>query len=137
MLGKSIEQLENDYWKTESEFPSNLVKRCFEYRKIKLSELTVEQIRLLISQKIGIEYLTKIALEKLEKNITIEGDLYEGDLLDSVSKIPAKFWNKNKTDFQNFRKIIEENTEKIKTELGEKELERITERIKASCQHRI
>ena len=62
MQSKSIEQLENDYWKEPPEFPTNLVKRCFEYRKIKVSELTIEQIRLLISQKIGIEFLIGIAL---------------------------------------------------------------------------
>lgn len=137
MLEKSIEQLENNYWKKESEFPTNLIEKCFEYRKIKLSELTVEQIRLLISQKIGIEFLIGIALKKLELNIIAEGNLYEGDLLDSVSKTPTEFWKKNKTEFEKFKVLIEKNKEKIKIELGEKELERIEERIKASCQHRV
>jgi hypothetical protein len=130
---KSIEELENDYWKEESDFPTNLIKRCFEYRKIKISELSVEQIRLLISQKIGIEFLIGIALEKLEQNIIIEGDLYEGDLLDSVSKIPTNFWIKNSTEFLVFRNIFESNKEKIISELGIKEYDRISERIKASC----
>ena len=130
---KSIEELENDYWKEESEYPTNLIKKCFEYRKIKVSELTIEQIRLLISQKIGIEFLIGIALEKLEQNIIVEGDLYEGDLLDAVSKVPTEFWNKNSTEFLNFKNIFESNKEKIISELGEKEYDRISERIKASC----
>ena len=133
MQSKSIEQLENDYWKEPSEFPTNLIKRCFEYRKIKVSELTLEQIRLLISQKIGIEFLIGIALEKLKQNIIVEGELYEGDLLDSVSKVPTEFWNKNSTEFLNFKNIFESNKEKIISELGEKEYDRISERIKASC----
>jgi hypothetical protein len=133
MQSKSIEQLENDYWKEPSEFPTNLVKRCFEYRKIKVSELTIEQIRLLISQKIGIEFLIGIALEKLEQNIIVEGDLYEGDLLDSVSKVPTEFWNKNSTEFLNLKNTFESNKETIISELGEKEYDRISERIKASC----
>ena len=137
MLEKSIEQLENNYWSAESEFPSSLVKRCFEYRKIKLSELTVEQIRLLISQEIGIKYLINIALKKLELNILAQGNLYEGDLLDSVSKISNEFWKENKNEFEQFKFIIKKNKEKIKIELGEKELEQIMERIKASCQHRV
>ena len=72
MQSKSMEQLENDYWKEQSQFPSNLIKRCFEYRKIKVSELTIEQIRLLISQKIGIElfYLNKYnSISQLKKDI--------------------------------------------------------------------
>ena len=130
---KSIEELENDYWKEESEYPTNLIKKCFEYRKIKVSELTIEQIRLLISQKIGIEFLIGIALEKLEQNIIVEGDLYEGDLLDAVSKVPTEFWNKNSTEFLNFKNTFQSNKEKIISELGEKEYDRISERIKASC----
>lgn len=130
---KSIEELENDYWKEESEFPTNLIKRCFEYRKIKVSELNIEQLRLLISQKIGIEYLIPIALEKLKQNIIIEASIYKGDLLDAVSKVPTEFWVKNSSDFQVFKKIVETKKETIKTELSEKEFDRITERIKASC----
>lgn len=137
MLEKSIEQLENNYWKKESEFPTNLIEKCWEYRKIKLSELTIEQIRLLISQKIGIEFLIGIALKKLELNIIAEGNLYEGDLLDSVSKIPLEFWKKNKIEFEKLKIIIEKNKEKIKIELGEKELKRIEKRIKTSCQQYI
>lgn len=56
MLENSIEQLENNYWKKESEFPTNLIEKCFEYRKIKLSELTIEQIRLMISKKLELSF---------------------------------------------------------------------------------
>ncbi|WP_397447792.1 contact-dependent growth inhibition system immunity protein [Polaribacter sp. R77954] len=137
MLEKSIEQLENNYWKKESEFPTTLIEKCFEYRKIKLSELSTEQIRLLISQEIGIDFLIEIAIKKLEQNIIAEGNLYEGDLLDSVSKISTEFWSKNKFELKKLKTIIEKNKETIKTEMGEKEYERIWERIKASCQQHI
>ena len=137
MLEKSIEQLENNYWKKESEFPTTLIEKCFEYRKIKLSELSTEQIRLLISQEIGIDFLIEIAIKKLEQNIIAEGNLYEGDLLDSVSKISTEFWSKNKFELKKLKIIIEKNKETIKTEMGEKKYERISERIKASCQHHI
>ncbi len=48
-------------------------------------------MRLLISQKIGIDYLIGIALEKLKRNI-----LAEGDFLVAVSKIPAEYWTEKK-----------------------------------------
>lgn len=130
MSSKSIEQLENDYWKKPSEFPTNLVKKCFEYRKIKVSELTIAQIRLLISQKIGFEHIIPIALDKLEQNVLIEGELYEGDVLESVSKIPMKFWNKNSTEFLRFISLLESKKEKKLSELGEKEFDQISERLK-------
>ena len=63
--------------------------------------------------------------------------MYEGDLLDSVSKISTEFWSKNKFELKKLKIIIEKNKETIKTEMGEKKYERISERIKASCQHHI
>ena len=137
METKSIEQLEKDIWKNPSEFPTDLVEKCYRYRKISIAELTDEQIRLLISQKIGIEYLIGIALEKLERNILTECEFYEGDLLVAVSKLPTEFWNKNQTEFLNFKNLVELNSELIKNELGENEFDRINEKIKASCQHRV
>lgn len=135
---KSLEQLENDYWNEEIEFPLSVVINCHKYRKIPIKDLTIEQIRLLISQEIGIGYLTDIALEKLELNILAEGDFYEGDLLVAVSGLPTEFWNEKQTEFRTFKNLVERNSELIKTELGEKKFDRITERIKkAYAQHRL
>ena len=69
---KTIEQLENDVWKNPSEFPTDLVEKCYRCRKISIAELTNEQITFLISQKIGTKYPIGIALEKLEQNILTE-----------------------------------------------------------------
>ena len=130
MNTKTIEQLENDIWEKPSEFPTDLVEKCYRYRKISIEELTNEQIRLLISQKIGIEHIIGIALKKLEQNILTECDFYEGDLLIAVSNLPTEFWNENKTEFLNFKNIVELNSELIKKELGEKKFDQINERIK-------
>ncbi|CAL65840.1 contact-dependent growth inhibition system immunity protein [Christiangramia forsetii] len=128
MKTKSIEQLEKDIWKNPSEFPTDLVEKCHRYRKIGVAELTNEQIRLLISQQIGTEYLIGIALEKLEQNILTECDFYEGDLLTAVSNLPTEFWSKNPFEFQNFKKIVELNLQRIKDELGEKKFNQIIEK---------
>ena len=111
MKTKSIEQLEKDIWKNPSEFPTDLVEKCNHYRKISITELTNKQIRPLISQKIGIDYLIGIALEKLKRNILTECDFYEGDLLIAVSSLPTEFWNKNQTEFLKFKNIVEQNSE--------------------------
>ena len=131
---KSLEQLENTYWKEPVEFPSGLVINCHKYRKIPLKELTVEQIRLLISQKIGLEFLTEIALEKLELDILAEGNIYEGDLLEAVSRIPAEFWIEKQPGIQKLERLVELNSGKIKNKMGEKHFNRIKERIIASVQ---
>ncbi len=129
METKSIEQLEKDIWKNPSEFPTDMIEKCYRYRKISIAELTNEQIRLLISQKIGVEYLIGIVLEKLERNILTECDFYEGDLLIAVSSLPTEFWYENQTEFLTFKNIVEQNSESIKNELGEKKFDRINEKI--------
>jgi CDI immunity proteins len=129
METKSIEQLEKDIWKNPSEFPTDLVEKCYRYRKISIAKLTDEQIRLLISQKIGIEYLIGIALEKLERNVLTECNFYKGDLLVAVSNLSSEFWTENKTEFQAFVNIVELNSELIKTELGEKKFDKLINRI--------
>lgn len=44
MKTKSIEQLEKDIWKQPIEFPSNMVEKCYHYRKISISELSNDKI---------------------------------------------------------------------------------------------
>ncbi len=129
METKSIEELEKDVWKNPSKFPTDLVEKCYRYRKISIAELTDEQIRLLISQQIGTEYIIEIALEKLNRNILTECNFYEGDLLITVSSLPTEFWNENQTEFLTFKKLIERNSELIKNELGESKYEQLIERI--------
>ena len=129
METKSIEQIEKDIWKNPSEFPTDMVEKCYQYRKISIAELTDEQIRLLIFQQIGTEYLIGIALEKLEKNILTECDFYEGDLLVAVSGLPTEFWSNSKTEFLTFKNLVEQNSELIKNELGEKKIDKLINRI--------
>jgi hypothetical protein len=129
MRNKTLEQLEDDFWEEPNEFPTGLIERCFKYRKIRISELTVGQLRTLISQKIGIKYLTEIALELLEKNVVV-GDLFEGDLLLAVSKIPAEYWTQNRNELEKLKILVESNTELIKSELGENDYNEIIDRIK-------
>ena len=93
---KSLEQLENDFWKDDSDYPTGLVEKCYRYREIALKELTIEQMRLLIGQNIGLKYLIPKALKILGTNILAEGDCYEGDLLSMVLNAEDNFWNENK-----------------------------------------
>lgn len=125
METKSIEQLEKDIWKNPSEFPTNLIEKCYQYRKISIAELTNEQIRFLISQQIGTEYIIGIALEKLEQNILTECDFYKGDLLVAVTSLPAKFWNESQAKISTLKNLVKKDSELIITELGEKKFDKL------------
>ena len=113
---KSLEVLENNKWPDEKEYPTGLVKRCHEYRKIPVDKLTVGELRTLIGQNIGLKYLIPLAIDLLTTDVLIEGDFYPGDLLESVLKIDKKFWTQNLNLKEQLVDLINLNEGKIKSE---------------------
>jgi hypothetical protein len=89
-LSKTIEELENEFW-GEPEFKSSLVLNCHRLRKVPLSLLTSENLRMLIGQEIALVYLLPLALDKLELNLLESGDMYDGDLLNAVASVSNHF----------------------------------------------
>jgi hypothetical protein len=100
---QSIEQLENNYWK-DIDFPTLLVEKCFQYRRIPIKDLSIEQVRLLLGQKIGIEYILPRAIHFLQENILAEGNYYPGDLLAAILTIDESGW----TDHFELRRRFDE-----------------------------
>ncbi|MCT4639425.1 MAG: contact-dependent growth inhibition system immunity protein [Bacteroidales bacterium] len=96
---KTLEELENDYW-GESNYTSYLVKTCHRLRKISIQDFTIEDLRIMIGQNIGLDYLIPLAIEKLSDNILSEGDFYEGDLLLNVLKSDCNYWKLNKNRWE-------------------------------------
>ena len=103
----SLEKLEGVYW-GDANFESNLVTQCHELRKIPLQQLTIENLRILIGQKIGIKYLIPIAIDYLEENAWHSGNFYCGDLLENVLKIEISFWNSHPDLFYRLSEIMTE-----------------------------
>ena len=93
-LNKSLEELENDFW-NEPSINSSVALKCHALRKLPISKLSVENLRFLIGQKIGLSFLVPLALDLLESNPLVAGEMYKGDLLANVSAIPEDFWCKN------------------------------------------
>lgn len=89
---KSIEQLENDFWKDQSSYVSSVVQRCHEVRKIPLKDLSIEDVRVLISQNMSLEISVPLAIDELKKNILVEAEFYPGDLLFGIVKSNKDFW---------------------------------------------
>jgi hypothetical protein len=109
---KTLEQLENSYWPAYN-YETNLIRRCHEYRKIKLNEMTIENIRLLLGQNIGLEYLIPLAIDKLKQDILVSGDLFEGDLLLNILNTDKSYWVKNKANWDHIIKLFNFNRQKI------------------------
>lgn len=90
-LSKSLEELENRRW-CKPDFDSKLANECQRLWMVPISQLSVENLRMLIGQKIGLEFLVPVALDVLARNPLAEGSMYKGDLLASIAAIPDNFW---------------------------------------------
>ena len=95
-LSKSIESLEKEIWKEQKEYPSTLVEKCHRLRKKPISSLSNENLRLLLSQKVGITHTAPLIVKKLIEDKFIECDYYPGDLLvETFRKLDAEWGNSN------------------------------------------
>ena len=92
---KNLEQLENRSLKS-SDLCSHVVTQCNKLWSIPINKLSVENLRLLIGQNLGLYYLVPIALGILEQDPLADGNLYKGDLLASIASIDDKFWSNNR-----------------------------------------
>src|SRR5438046_2491656 len=80
MAGDTLEKLERLVWE-EPNSDSHLVTTCHRLRKKPIDEFTVEDLRIMIGQKIGLPYLLPRAIAVLEREPLVDGDFYPGDLL--------------------------------------------------------
>ena len=109
---KTLENLEKDYW-SNPDFDSHLVSRCHELRKVKLDNFTIEDLRMMIGQQIGLDYLIPLALEVLTIDLFAEGDFFEGDLLKNVLSIKTDFWVDNKSYWLALDNLMKERRDEI------------------------
>jgi hypothetical protein len=102
---KTLESLENNTWPPlPSDENSYLIRNCNRLRKKLLNEFTVEDLREMIGQDIGLKFLIPMAVEILNNNILAEGDIYEGDLLSAVLSSDKIYWQ---SSVENWNTIIE------------------------------
>jgi hypothetical protein len=87
----TLDQLDPPAW-GEPDFDSGLVQTCHRLRRKPIGEFTVEDLRIMIGQKIGLRWLMPLALEVLERDPLAEGDFFPGDLLSSALRSPVEFW---------------------------------------------
>jgi hypothetical protein len=83
MPGKTLDQLEGVVW-GEPTFDPYLVTTCHRLRTKPVDEFSVEDLRIMIGQKIGLPHLVPLAVAVLEREPLAGGDYYPGDLLANV-----------------------------------------------------
>ncbi len=131
MINKSISELENWKWKNEiptRETHSGTECRFYELHKIPLLKLDLSDMRFLIGQNTGLEYLVPYAIDKLKDDIFIEAEYYQGDLFCALASInnEPNYWSSHKKKKQQLIDLYSEQ----KRSLGTIEEEEIIQKIK-------
>ncbi|MBD0675166.1 hypothetical protein BU198_31820 [Streptomyces sp. CBMA156] len=92
---RSLEELERERWPAPSGDVTRLVATAHALRRKPIGELTVEELRLLIRQDVGLTHVLPVALEVLQDDPMAEGDMYEGDLLAAVLTRRPAAWSES------------------------------------------
>lgn len=102
---RTLSELEGDEWPAP-EFRSYLVVRCHELRRVPLSEFSVEDVRIMIGQNIGLPFLIPAALRLLAEDLFVSGDFYDGDVLASLLGIEAEYWRDHPDHWRELRDLV-------------------------------
>jgi len=87
--------------------PSGLIRQVRHARRIPLSRLTPADLRLLIAQEVGVEYLVPLALPLLEEDPELEAYYFPTDLLLAVWSVPDTYWASHPAEFARLEPMLE------------------------------
>lgn len=110
---KSLQQLDGQDW-GEPAYDSHLVTECHRLRRVRLSGFSVEDLRIMIGQSIGLRYLVPLALEQLRRKPLAAGDYYAGDLLAAVLRADPNFWNEYQDLHRDVQQIAGETLDRLR-----------------------
>lgn len=85
---------------------SALVTTCLTLYTKPLKDFTVENLRVMIGQSIGLEFLIPLAVEVLRENPFVSGDYYPGDLLSVVMQVEPSFWQTHQGLYWSVSEIV-------------------------------
>jgi hypothetical protein len=92
VLGRTLEELDGERWPEPDDEATGLVRDCHRLRTVPVGDLSIGDLRLLLGQEIGTEWLMPIALDRLNDD-PLAGEWYPGDVLNSVLGVGATYWD--------------------------------------------
>lgn len=108
-LTKSLEALEKNVLEEVSpDDKTPLINRALQLYRRPLNQFSTDDLRFMIGQEIGLNFLIPLAVEILVQNPLAQGVYYEGDLLSSVLSVNRNFWQKNPHLWWELEEIIYE-----------------------------
>ncbi len=83
---QTIEQVDGP-WPEPDGSATRLVRMVHRLRKVPVQNLTVEDLRVLVGQRVSLEIVMPRVLDELMRNPLASGDFYPGDLLVATLRI--------------------------------------------------
>ena len=116
---RTLDRLDPPAWGPVPPGGSPVTKRCHELRTKPLRDFTIEDLRTMIGEQIALRQLVPIALERLQADPLAEGDCFPGDLLASLLRVNAAYWEWSPDYDQWLRDLTEqaEQRSELKPEL--------------------
>lgn len=102
----TIEALENDIWEYKK-FPTMLVETCHYARKKKIGDLSLNELRTLLKQSVGVPYILPSIMQALEKDLFVDSRFYPGDLLLATLTAPEDIWQQNPKQCLKLKALVE------------------------------
>jgi hypothetical protein len=112
---RSIESLEKTNYGPVPVDESSIVQRLWRLRKIPINEFQVDDIRFMIIQGVGLNYLLIEAIDLLKENLLTEGNYYKGDLLNSVLQIDKEKWEEFSEHWDTVDNLIKDKLNDLRT----------------------
>lgn len=91
-IQESLEELEGDRWPEPAAGATRLMCKAHEAHSKPASQLSIEDLRLLIGQKVSLSWAVPFAVAAMEKDPLAEGDMYPGDLLNACLSLPDSYF---------------------------------------------
>ena len=102
-----MDELEGSDWPDPGDGATRLMRRCHDLRGADIGTMTNEDLRILIGQRIGLQWLVPAALDRLGADPLAAGDLYTGDLFSSLVDLPETFWATDTPSLLRLRAVAE------------------------------
>lgn len=103
----SLEQVEGKSWGAAPSDATKMIATVYDLRRKPLGALAPEDLRLLLSQQVGVEVLIPRTLRLLAADPLLEGDYYPGDVLVALMKAPAEYWSAHPDQLGKVNEILE------------------------------
>ena len=91
-LGRTLDELDPPSWPSPAADATPLVRRVHELRRVPLSGLAPADLRMLLTQRVGLPYVLPLAVRLLLEQPLLDAYFYEGDLLLAAVGAPTSAW---------------------------------------------